>query len=199
MAERFRNKYRIETTRMKNWDYAWSGWYFITINTYGRELYFGRIENKRMVLSEIGEIANSEWLKSAGIRPDMNIELDEFVIMPDHIHAIIHIGRNEYNRFGMDKMIRSVDRRVATYNFSAAQMKERSTEQVKNRFGPQRKNLSSIIRGYKSVVTTHARMLNIDFAWQPGFYDRLIRDNNSLDPTRRYIKENPKNWIGDGP
>ena len=51
-----------------------------------------------MILSEIGEIANDEWLKTPSIRQDMNITLDEFVVMPDHFHAIIIIGENRYNK-----------------------------------------------------------------------------------------------------
>ena len=53
-----------------------------------------------MILSEIGEIAKREWLKSPEIRPDMNLTLDEYIIMPNHIHGIIQIGRNSFNKLG---------------------------------------------------------------------------------------------------
>ena len=99
MGDKFKGKYRIESTRMQNWDYGWSGKYYITICTQGREYYFGEIIEGQMILSEIGEIAKSEWLKSPEIRPDMNLELDEYIIMPNHIHGIIQIGENENNKF----------------------------------------------------------------------------------------------------
>ena len=58
----------------------------------------GEIENHRIVLSEIGEIAQKEWIRTPQIRPDMNIVLDEYCSMPNHFHGIIIIGENEYNR-----------------------------------------------------------------------------------------------------
>lgn len=171
---------------MKNWDYAWRGYYFITICTQGRENYFGEVINGRMILSELGEIAKSKWLKSPEIRPDMNLELDEFQIMPDHIHGIIRIGRNEYNKFDNDII-------------------KKLSQKGKNKFGPQRKNIASIIRGFKSAVTINARKINHEFSWQSRFYslsrysgNHVIKDEQSLNNIRRYIKNNPKNWKGDG-
>ena len=105
LREKFKNKYRIESARMQNWDYGWRGHYFITICTRGRECYFGEIIEEHMVLSELGEIAESEWLKSPKIRPDMNLELDEYMIMPNHIHGIIQIGKNEYNKFNDENVV----------------------------------------------------------------------------------------------
>ena len=64
-----------------------------------------------------------------------------------------------------------------------------------NTFGPQTKNLSSIIRGIKSAVTIHAKTMKMEFAWQPRYYDRIIRNNSQLSRIRKYIRENPKKWI----
>ena len=63
--------------------------------------------------------------------------------------------------------------------------------------GPQRKNLSSIIRGFKSAVTTEARKIDIDFGWQSRFHDRVIRDEKSRNSIRWYIKNNARDWNGD--
>jgi putative transposase len=100
VLEKFRNKYRIPSARLQNWDYGSKAIYYITICTAGREHYFGKVEKKRMQLFEIGRIANEEWLKTPDIRPDMNLFLDEFVVMPNHIHILIIIGENEYNMQG---------------------------------------------------------------------------------------------------
>lgn len=122
-----------------------------------------------MVPSEIGQIVATEWLKTPDIRPDMNLELGEFIVMPDHFHGIIFIG-------GIDAM-HGV-----------------STEPYKNQFGPQSKNLASIIRGFKSAVTIQARRIDPDFGWQAGFHDHIIRNQNAYENISKYIMDNPKNW-----
>jgi REP element-mobilizing transposase RayT len=90
--EKFRGKYRIESNRLHGWDYAHNGMYFITLVTQHRECSLGHIENGKMVLSDIGKIVNSEWLKSFDLRNELF--LDEYVIMPNHLHAIIIIDNN---------------------------------------------------------------------------------------------------------
>lgn len=85
----YKNKYRIESTRCKNWDYTSNGYYFVTICTRNRECFFGDVVANQMDLSAIGEIAAEEWHKTEQIRP--NVELDEWIVMPNHIHGIIII------------------------------------------------------------------------------------------------------------
>lgn len=131
-----------------------------------------------MHLSEIGVIAKSEWYKTSVIRPDMNLKLGAFVIMPDHIHGIIEIGKNEYNRYDGD-------------NCTGAMHCAR-TPPDKNKFGPQRKNLSSIIRGYKSAVTKRAHQIDPEFTWQSRFYDHIIRNPDSHDRIKQYIQNHLK-------
>ena len=186
-TDKYQNKYRIPTNRLQGYDYGATGCYFITICTKNGEHYFGEIINDEMQLSKIGEIAQSEWLKTTELRPDMNLWLDEFVVMPNHFHCIICIGDNQYNThdYHGNAICRDALQCVST------------TEPYKNKFGGQSKNLSSIIRGFKIAVTTYARKHNIDFAWQERFYDRIIRDNNGLNNVRTYIFNNPKNWNDD--
>ncbi|MBK7626901.1 MAG: hypothetical protein IPJ16_06825 [Bacteroidales bacterium] len=94
---KFLNKYRISSARLQNWDYGSNAPYYVTICAANREFFFGTIRNGEMHFSEIGEIVLNEWLKTPVIRPDMNIYLDEFVLMPNHFHGIILIGNNEFN------------------------------------------------------------------------------------------------------
>lgn len=89
--------YRRKTTRLQKWEYSWKGYYFVTINTKNGEHFFGEVKNSLIYLSKIGKIAQEEWLNIPAIRPDMNISLGEFVIMPNHMHGIIKIGKNRYN------------------------------------------------------------------------------------------------------
>lgn len=122
-----------------------------------------------MALSEIGEIADGEWLKTFKMRPDMNLWMGEYVVMPNHLHAIIGIGDNEYNTRGAD---RGGECRDAMHCVSTTG----KNQSPQNQFGPQRKNLSSIIRGFKIGVTKNARLINPDFGWQSRFHDHIIRD-----------------------
>jgi len=228
MSEKFRNKYRIPSARRPNWDYAWSANYFITICTYHKQSFFGEIVNGAMQLSEIGRIVELEWLKTSAIRPDMNIHMGAFVIMPNHFHAIITIGENQFNdgrdamlgvskpfadairdgdaKHGVSKpfadAIRDGDakHRVSKPFVDAIRdgdAKHRVSTGYKNAFIPQSKNLSSIVRGFKSAVTVQARTIHADFAWQTRFHDHIIRNSESHDTIERYILNNPINWTED--
>jgi hypothetical protein len=98
MTERYNNIYRIESSRKPGWDYSQQGAYFITVCTAKGDHCFGHIDKRRMILSDIGRVAEEEWLKTPDIRPDMNLTLDSYCIMPNHVHGIIIIGENRYNR-----------------------------------------------------------------------------------------------------
>ena len=75
--------------RLKGYDYTQEGYYFVTVCTHNKKCIFGDISNQEMHPTEIGEIAKFEWLKTAQIRD--NVRLDEFIIMPNHVHGIIQI------------------------------------------------------------------------------------------------------------
>jgi REP element-mobilizing transposase RayT len=118
--------------------------------------------------------------------------------MPNHIHGIIQIGKNEYNKF--DNTTGTNCGRDAMHGVSTTHTSNENEELLqrgKNKQGPQRKNLSLIIRGFKSSVTIEARKINAEFRWQSRFDDRIIRDEQSLNRIRAYIRDNPKNWRND--
>ena len=177
MPQKFKGKYYIQSARAQWWDYAKKGSYFVTLCTQNRKHFFGTISNGKMELNEIGEIVDREWKRTFAIRPDMNSWMDEFVVMPNHFHAIIGIGVNKYN--------------IVETHCNA------SRQTPKNKFGPQSKNLASIIRGFKSAVTIHARKTIPHFAWQSRFHDHIIRDKKSLKNIRQYIFYNPAKWHRD--
>ncbi|TXD84620.1 hypothetical protein ESY86_06080 [Subsaximicrobium wynnwilliamsii] len=86
----FKNKYRIDSTRLKSWDYGSDGYYFITICTKGRRHFFGKIDRQHMHLSAIGQLAEI-FLNE--IKTQFSYaRMDEYVVMPDHIHCIITIN-----------------------------------------------------------------------------------------------------------
>jgi len=189
MTDKYRNKYRIASARAPWWDYGRPGAYFVTICTRKTQHYFGHIHDGEVHLSEIGKIAQTEWLKTPEIRPDMNLELGAFVVMPNHFHAIIIIGENQYNTEPTDAG-RDAMHRVST-------MATTIETTCKNSFAPQSKNLASIIRGFKSAVTKAARQIHSDFSWQPRFHDRIIRDEKSFQTISEYIENNPLKWAYD--
>ena len=172
----FNNKYRIESVRFKDWDYSASAPYFITVCTKDKAHFFGEIQNDEMILNDFGRIVEYEWLQTPILRPDMNLTLDEFVIIPNHFHGIICIGENEYN-------------------------KHPHTEDMpggkSNGLMPQSKNLASIMRGFKSSVTIKIRKTDAGFRWQGRYHDHIIRNNESYEQIRRYIYNNPVNWKND--
>ena len=186
--DKFKGKYRNESIRLQNWDYGWAAAYFVTICTKDRECFFGDVVDGVMRLSAIGEIAESEWLKTFEMRLDMNLTMGEFVVMPNHFHAIIGIGKNEYN---------SGDNCGDTMHCVPTIGTTTGNQTPKNRFGPQSKNLASIIRGFKIGVTRNARKINPAFAWQSRFHDHIIRNEASFHRITRYIQNNPANWQGD--
>jgi putative transposase len=158
---------RRKNIRLKEYDYSLPGEYFVTICTKDHIHSFGEIVNEEMKLLMIGEIADRCW-KELPVH-FMNIELDEFVVMPNHIHGIIVIKENDYGR--------DVQLNVPT------------------RLSPKKGTLSIIIRTYKAAVTTLCRRNNINgFGWQSGYFDHIIRDEKSLIRIRDYIATNPQRW-----
>jgi len=187
----YKNKYRVESTRLQNWDYGWNANYFVTVVTKNRKHFFGEIRNGKIILSEIGKIVRDEWLKTPDIRPDMNIKLDVFCVMPNHFHGIIEIGKNKYNKRDLERNCRDAMHCVSTT------ITTNNTTKSKNKFGPQCKNLGSIKRGFKSAVTIKARKINPDFGWQSRYHDHIIRNDDEYQRIKQYIINNPINWDDD--
>jgi putative transposase len=184
--DKFQNKYRIPSSRLKNWDYGSPGLYFIKACTKNREHYFGKISNGEMILNELGSFVQSEWIKSPEIRPDMNLRLGEFVVMPNHFHGIMIIGENEFNHavYGRDAM---------HCDSTSTNTQPANATPTPKKYGLQSKNLGSIMRGFKSSVTTHLKILNIEFGWQARFHDHIIRSHNQFVQISNYILNNPNN------
>ena len=200
MVERYHNKYRVPSARALWWDYTKQGLYFVTICTKYRERFFGDICEGEMRLSEIGEIVEKEWLKTFELRPDMNLTMCEYVVMPNHFHAVIGIGENEYNMEDGVGDIGDVgigDVGVGVGRDAMHCVSTDGTAPPFNRFGPQSKNLASIIRGFKIGVARNARLINPDFAWQSRFHDHIIRNQDSYIRIADYILNNPGRWEED--
>lgn len=176
-SKKFKNKYRIESHRLKGYDYSANGAYFITIVTKNRFHFFGEIKNGEMQLSEIGKIVWEQWFESEKIRK--NILLDQFVVMPNHIHGVVLI----------DNGLLDDDRRnVVAQRFYSGPNKKMSD------ISPIKTSLSHMVREFKTAVTKRSRIIVPKFAWQANYHDRIVRNDDELNRIRKYIIENPKKW-----
>jgi len=163
----FKGKYRVESARLHGWDYSAAGWYFVTICTQHMHCFLGSIADGEMHLSPSGQIVAEEWQKTEHIRP--NINLDAWIIMPNHLHSIIIIHN----------VVETPRRGVST--------------NAPSRLMPS--SLGAIICQFKSMCTKRIRKAGfLAFAWQPRFYDHIIRNEKSLQRIREYIINNPLKW-----
>jgi len=178
MSNKFHDKYRIATSRLQNWDYSDNGYYFVTICTKERKHYFGEIINNEMNLSEIGKITQKYWFEIPSYFPF--VELDEFVVMPNHIHGIVIINDR------CNSVRRDVINHVSTDDVN---------KNIFSKKSPMKKHsLGEIIRWYKGRTTFEIRKQQINFFWQPRFYDHIIRNEYNLNRIRQYIRDNTINW-----
>ncbi|MGZ2369444.1 transposase [Ancylomarina sp. YFZ004] len=189
MSDKFKGKYRIKSARLQNWDYSWYALYYVTICTQNKEFYFGDIAKREMVLSAIGKIAKKYWHEIPQHYPF--VELDEFVVMPNHIHGIIIINNpnvinsNDGNAINLDK--RDAINRVCTGGGGITGNKNPMLSD----------GLSKIIRWYKGRVSFESRKIHADFAWHTRFWDHIIRDDDDFLRIKEYIHDNPLKWKTD--
>ncbi len=162
--------------RLPEYDYAQPGAYFITVCTHQRACLFGEIVDGEIRLSEMGHMVRDKWKKTQQIRSE--IELDQFVIMPNHFHAIIWIHDG-----------RGTARRAPT------------GEPTYEQFGkPVAGSIPTIVRAFKSAVT---RQINFHRntpgmpVWQRNYYEHIIRNEAELNAVRDYIANNPQQWALD--
>ncbi len=160
--------YRDESRRLESWDYSTPGGYFVTICSHLKRPYFGKITNGKLCLSSIGKIVAEEWEKTGTLRK--NVKLDEYTIMPNHLHGIIILQESV-----------GTPRRGVHKNSTL-----RSD------------SLGSIVGQFKSACTRRIRStFNKEFAWQSRYYDHIIRDENDLFRIIKYVRENPSKWALD--
>ena len=190
----FKNKYRVESTRLPNRDYSQNGWYFVTICTYEREWLFGDVINGQVHLSEIGKIAKKFWVEIP--QHSQHTYIDAYVIMPNHVHGIIIIDNPECREISESKDVtqcRDVPWNVSTT--SGDDFDDTDVYRNLSKISPKAGSLSVVIRSYKAAVTRWCNMNGYsNFAWQQRFFDKIIRADGSVDKIREYMINNPLKW-----
>jgi REP element-mobilizing transposase RayT len=159
--------------RLGDYDYTQAGAYFVTICSRNRECVFGDVVDGVERLNEFGDLVKREWLWTMNIRP--NVELDEFIVMPNHIHGILIINHD----------CRGTLQRAPT----------------KEQFGkPVSNSIPTIIRLFKSTTTKQLNELRNTAGipvWQRNYFEHIIRNDEELNRIREYIITNPLKWAED--
>ena len=186
-----------KSIRLKKYDYSDVGWYFVTICTKEKKEYFGKIVNNKMLLNSKALLIKSNW---QNLINKFNIELDDFIILPNHVHGIVIIRQpivvgvsfmkpsnmNNYELNNKSKMI------VSKTNHHM--------ELLNNKKGliNQTPTIGLIIRYFKSKCSYELHKNGmINALWQRNYYEHIIRNEPDLFRIRQYIKDNPMNWNED--
>ncbi|MEJ5351784.1 MAG: transposase [Melioribacteraceae bacterium] len=178
--------YHYISISSKHYDYSQPGAYFITICTHNRECLFGKINDGKMFLNDIGEIAKQCWFEIPNHFP--NVSLDEFVIMPNHIHGIIILNDNMVDN-GNNQNVDIPNVGVQNFEPLRKKMQQNQFQKIIPR------SIGSIIRGFKIGVTKWCRQnTNIYTVWQRNYFEHIIRNDIALQRIRQYIVDNPMKW-----
>jgi len=160
--------------RLKGYDYSQPGAYFITLCTHKRRCILGEVVGDEMRLNNAGRLVETEWLSTAKVRPYIN--LDAFVVMPNHFHAIFFI----HGKAGATHRVAPTGDKLCA--------------------GPEPASVGAIVGQFKSRITKEInswRGSPIGSLWQRNYYEHVVRDEEDLNRIREYIQDNPRRWIED--
>ena len=211
-SEKYHNRYRIPSNRLRGWNYAKNGHYFITIVTHGRHCVFGNVVDGEMILNDFGQIVYDEFFKSFTLRDELF--LGEFVIMPNHLHAIVILDNDDAIPDGTDDFIWGIDNptNVVETHGRASLQQQTNEQQTHGRASlPHRqpKSISSFVAGFKSsainriddwIDANNPSMDKFNRAnplWQANYHDHIIRNQAEYQRISNYIINNPTNWNDD--
>ena len=167
--------YHRRSIRLKGHDYTSPGAYFITVRTHAGASLFGDIDEGKIELNDYGRVVREEWLRTASVRPD--VILDEFVVMPNHLHSIVVITHTTVG----------ATRRVAATGHGTPA-------------GPAPGSIGAVIGQFKSLTAKRINELRDTPGtpvWQRNYYEHIVRSDEALQHIREYIRSNPLCWFTD--
>jgi REP element-mobilizing transposase RayT len=171
--------------RLRGYDYTQPGAYFVTMVTYQREDLFGEIVDGEMRLNWTGELVKREWERLPHRFP--HIQLDEFIVMPNHIHGLI--------------LIIGPDRGTAANNEDEDIKITRCAPTNREQFSkPVPGSIPTIIRSFKSAVSLRVNRSRFSLGapvWQRNYFERIVRNHSELERIQAYIHQNPTRWADD--
>jgi REP-associated tyrosine transposase len=183
------DRHHRRSVRLKGYDYAQTGAYFVTICAYHRECLFEQVENGVTVSSQYGHLVELCWQVLPRDFP--RVELDVFVVMPNHLHGIIILTSRHTAGRG-EAFARWLQERPQSTAANASPLQ--------SAHGTQPGSLAAIVQNFKSVST---RKINRTRAtpgmpvWQGNYHEHIIRDEDELSRIREYIVNNPLQWAVD--
>jgi len=166
------DKHHRRSIRLKGYDYSQPGAYYITVVTHGRECLFGEIVDGNMILNDAGKFARKCWVEIPKHFP--HTDLDEFIIMPNHVHGIIVIVEN-------DKNVGAIH--VLPLRESPMQRRKMILPKIIGRF---KMNTAKHINKMRNSPGVRV--------WQRNYWEHVIRNENELNRIREYIINNPLQW-----
>ncbi len=191
------------SVRLKGYDYAAAGAYFLTLCAQGRHNLFGEIVDGEMLLNSLGAIVAEEWTRTPGVRRE--VVLDAYIVMPNHLQGIVLIDserakmRAAVPRTGRMPYERMPDERMPDGRMPDGRMPDGRMPYAPTLWSPAQ-TVGSIVRGFKAVVTRRVGTLcgTPDVrVWQRNYYEHVIRDDGDLDRIRAYIANNILRWAED--
>ena len=218
----FKDKYKTNSNRLKDWDFSSEAIYFLTIVSEKRECIFGHIENDKMILNTSGQIIKNELFKSVEIRD--NWIFHNWVIMPNHIHLLVEIATTnpietnpiETNAVEThevethdvethcgaslpDKLSNKLTRKPNSISSFVAIFKSVTTKQIIDLRRDEQSRDAQRRDAQQCVSTDCADKLSVskEKIWQSNYHDHVVRNNNSFEIIHQYISNNPRNWNND--
>jgi putative transposase len=189
------HKHHRRSIRLKGYDYSQTGGYFVTICTEHRGCLLGEIIDGEMNLNDLGRLIEQCWRDLPQRFPWVSI--DEFIVMPNHVHGIIWI-----NHDGVGAPFAN-DKQSSIYGSKKTNRQEGMVA-VRAKDAPTR-NLGYVVGAYKSITAIRYR-LGVNRhkwneasgkLWQGNYYEHIIRGEKDLTAIRTYINNNPVNWLSD--
>ena len=201
------NFHHRRSIRLKAYDYAQAGFYFITICCHNRACLFGEVVDGKMIFNDAGKIAIDCWLEIPNHFP--NATLHEYIAMPNHFHGIIElVGAKHFSPINPQNNTNETKNFLHDNYFVNDAIATNSPGNSANNPGWRAKNVSplrspsktigSIVRGFKIGVTKWMRQhTNVYNVWQCNYYEHIIRDEHSFHLISEYIINNPAKWKDD--
>ena len=188
--------------RLKGYDYSQAGLYFITICVQNRKCLFGEIIDGLMILNDAGEMVDNEWKKIS--ERFTNVQLHEYIVMPNHFHAILEIVGATLVVAPHNKTVASEKKQpqgIAPTN----ELNANENVQSKTFVPAKPKTVGDIVGAFQSIATVEYIRGVKQWGWKPfngklwqrNYYEHIIRDKQSYQRISNYIINNPKNWKGD--
>ncbi len=175
-------KHHRRSIRLKGYDYAHPGAYFITLVAWQRQNCFGEIINGEMALNKEGQLIQDAWLRLSAFFP---IRQEIWVVMPNHFHGLLWIeGKGEA----------SAPSELLTSDINPADASPLRPN------GTKPDSLAAIIQNFKSITTRRIHQLGVSPGmpvWQRNYYEHIVRNDKELERIRAYNQSNPLNWHDD--